>query len=192
MIAENGRTKSNPQKNLANAIKCNWLFNFWQSFNWSAFGQFKINCLNWFCLEIHFSSIRRLSVVWLWEIIHLRLMNNRTTNFFIIVQCTQSSTCQCLEMTIFCYITVMFLSWDWEKIQSVAQLTFKKIVKSMLRRQKTINSLKNYFQTKWLCKEWFAHVIACTGCADDNNNTHLFSLISVNKQKSFLWNLYTL
>ena len=60
LIAENGRTKSNPQKNLANAIKCNWLFDFWQSFNWSAFGQFKINCLNWFCLEIHFSSVRRL------------------------------------------------------------------------------------------------------------------------------------
>ena len=60
LIAENGRTKSNPQKNLANAIKCNWLFHFWQSFNWSVFGQFKINCLNWFCLEIHFSSIRRL------------------------------------------------------------------------------------------------------------------------------------
>ena len=49
-----------------------------------------------------------------------------------------------------------------------------------------------YFETIWekqLGKEW-SHAIARTARGDpsDNNNTHLFSLLSVNKLKSFLLN----
>ena len=40
-----------------------------------------------------------------------------------------------------------------------------------------------------LIKEWFAHAIARTARGNDNNNnTHLFSLLSVNKFKRFLLN----
>ena len=71
------------------------------------------------------------------------------------------------------------------------KITLKKIEKSILRCRKTINSLKNYFSEKQLCKEWSAHAIAHTPRADDSNNnkTHVFSLLSVNKFKSFLLNL---
>ena len=49
---------------------------------------------------------------------------------------------------------------------------------------------KNFFWKKQLSKEWFARAITRTARADDNNNnTHLFPLLSVNKFKSFLLNL---
>ena len=68
-----------------------------------------------------------------------------------------------------------------ESLLKSLKISLKAIVKSILRCQKTINSLKNYFWEKQLCKEWFAHVIARY-----NNNTHLFSLLLVNKFESFL------
>ena len=87
-------------------------------------------------------------------------------------------------VTIFLFLAVKldrFLSWNWEKMYS------KKIVKSILRCRKTINSMKNYFWKKQLYKEWF-QAITRTTRGDDNNNTHLFSLQSVNKFKCFLLN----
>ena len=60
----------------------------------------------------------------------------------------------------------------------------------MLGYRKTINSQKNSSREKDFCKEWFAHAIAHTVRADDNNNnTHLISLLLVKKFKSFLLNL---
>ena len=60
----------------------------------------------------------------------------------------------------------------------------------MLGYRKTINSQKNSSREKDFCKEWFAHAIARTARADDNNNnTHLISLVLVKKFKSFLLNL---
>ena len=45
-------------------------------------------------------------------------------------------------------------------------------------------------QQQQLCKEWFAHAIARTARADENdNNTHFFSLLSVSKFQSFILNL---
>ena len=45
----------------------------------------------------------------------------------------------------------------------------------------SIDSPKNYFWKKQLCKKWFAHAIACTARADNNNiNTRLFFLLSFN------------
>ena len=73
----------------------------------------------------------------------------------------------------------MFLSWNWEKVYS------KKISKSISRRRKTINSLKNYFSDKKLCKEWSAQ--AQLGDDNNNNNTYFLSLLSIKKiQKFFL------
>ena len=48
--------------------------------------------------------------------------------------------------------------------------------------------MKSSFWGKQVCKEWFAHAIALTALADDNNTyiLYLFSLLSVNKFKSFL------
>ena len=76
-------------------------------------------------------------------------------------------------MTIFFFLIVklMFLSWNWEKVYS------KEIVKSILRCLKTINSPKNYFREKQLCKEW-SHTIVRTA---RNNNTHFFPL-TIGKQ----------
>ena len=60
----------------------------------------------------------------------------------------------------------------------------------MLGYRKTINSQKNSSREKDFCEEWFAHAIAHTARADDNNNnTHLISLLLVKKFKSFLLNL---
>ena len=76
------------------------------------------------------------------------------------------------------------------KFNQVAYDNSQMILKSILRCRKTINSPKNYFLKKQLCKEWFANVIARTARADDNNdNTHLFSLLSIRKLKNFLLNL---
>ena len=72
----------------------------------------------------------------------------------------------------------MFLSWNWEKVYS------KKISKSISRRCKTINSLKNYFSEKQLCKEWSAQA----QLGDDNNNTnntYFLSLLSIKKIQKF-------
>ena len=56
-------------------------------------------------------------------------------------------------------------------------------------RMQSIDSPKNSFWKKQLCKEWFAHVIARTARTDDNNNnTHLFSLLSIIKFNRFLLN----
>ena len=72
----------------------------------------------------------------------------------------------------------MFLSWNWEKVYS------KKISKSISRRCKTINSPKNYFSDKQLCKEWSAQA----QLGDDNNNTnntYFLSLLSIKKIQKF-------
>ena len=95
-------------------------------------------------------------------------------------------------VSIFFFLTVklMFLSWNWEKVYS------KMIVKYIFRCRTTINSPKNCYWEKKLCKEW-SHAIARTARGDvnnnnnnknNNNNTHLFSLLSVNKFKRFLLN----
>ena len=85
------------------------------------------------------------------------------------------------------YVFVLNLT---ESLLKSVKIALKKIVKSILRNRKTINSSKNSFGKKWHCKEWFAHAIACTARADDNNNnTHLFPLLSVNKFKRFLLHL---
>ena len=45
-------------------------------------------------------------------------------------------------------------------------------------------------QQQQLCKEWFAHAIARTARADENDNyTRFFSLLSVSKFQSFILNL---
>ena len=78
-----------------------------------------------------------------------------------------------------------------ESLIKSLKITVKKTLKSILRSRKSIDSPKNYFWKKQLCKEWFALVIARTACTDDNNNnnnTHLFSLLSTIKFKSFLLN----
>ena len=108
-----------------------------------------------------------------------------------IVARAQSSTRQCLRDYInflpHCYVFVEKMS---EILLKSLKITLKKIVKSILWCRKTINSPKNSFWKKKLCKELFAHAIARTARADDNNNnTHLFPLLSVNKFKSFLLNL---
>ena len=85
------------------------------------------------------------------------------------------------------YVFVLNLT---ESLLKSVKIALKKIVKSILRNRKTINSSKNSFGKKWHCKEWFAHAIACTARADDNNNnTHLFPLLSVNKFKKLLLHL---
>ena len=66
----------------------------------------------------------------------------------------------------------------------------KKIVKSILRCRKTIDSPKNSFWKKQFCKEWSTHAVARTARGDNNNNTHLFSLLPVEKFKSFLNSRY--
>ena len=65
----------------------------------------------------------------------------------------------------------------------------KMIVKSIFRCGKTINSPKIETDRKQLCKEW-SHAKSRTARGDDNNNsnTHLFSLLSVNKFKRSLLN----
>ena len=56
----------------------------------------------------------------------------------------------------------------------------------MLRCQKTIRA----FTEKFFSRETTLQRMICTACADDNNNnTHLFFLLSFNKLKSFLLNL---
>ena len=88
---------------------------------------------------------------------------------------------------------MIFLSHSYvfvlrESLIKSLKITLKKIVKSILRCQKTINSPKYSFWEKQRFKEWFAHAIALTARVDDNN-THLFSLLSVNRFKRFLLNL---
>ena len=76
----------------------------------------------------------------------------------------------------FLTVSLRFLSWNWEKVYS------KMIVKSIFRYRKIV------IERKQVCKEW-SHAIARTAGGDDNNNnTHLFSLLSVNKFKRFLLN----
>ena len=109
---------------------------------------------------------------------------------FIIIGCAQSSTCQCLREYVFLPHSYVFVLKLRESLIKPLKITVKKILKSILRYRKTIDSPKNYFWKKQLCKEWFAHVIARTARADDNNNnTHLFSLLTISKFKSFLLNL---
>ena len=65
------------------------------------------------------------------------------TEKFIIVGRAQSSTRQCLrEYIFFLTVKLMFLSWNWEKVNS------KMIVKSIFRCRKTINSPKNCYWEK--------------------------------------------
>ena len=94
----------------------------------------------------------------------------------------RSSTRQCLRVYMF-FLTVnlMFLSWNWEEVYS------KMIVKSIFRCRKLLIHRKIVIERKQLCKEW-VHALARTARGDDNNNsnTHLFSLLSVNKFKRFL------
>ena len=130
-------------------------------------------CVN--CCFDHFDNMSKRSK---WQL----------TQIFIIVARVQSSTCQCLHDYIFLPHSSVFVLKLRESLLKSFEITFKKIVKSILRCQKTIDSPKNSFWKNWLCKEWFAHAIACTARADDNNS-HLFSLLSVNKFKSFLLNL---
>ena len=75
----------------------------------------------------------------------------------------------------------MFLSRNWEKVYS------KKYCKICFE------VLENYYHWKvflreTLFKEWSATTIAHRGDNNCNNNTHLFSLLSVDKFKSFLLN----
>ena len=89
-----------------------------------------------------------------------------------------------------CLCNYIFVLKLRESLIKSLKITVKKIIKSSFKRQKTINSPKNSFWKKQLCKEWFARAIAHPACADDNNNnSHLFSLLSVSKFKSFHLNL---
>ena len=112
-------------------------------------------------------------------------MQQLTWNF--IVGRAQSSTRQCLRAYIF-FVTVklMFLSWNWEKVYS------KMNENPYLGAGKLLIHQKIVIERKQLCKEW-SHAIARTARGDDNNNnnTHLFSLLSVNKFKRFLLNFLT-
>ena len=83
----------------------------------------------------------------------------------------------------FLTVKLMFFSWNWENVYS------KMIVKSIfIGAGKLLIHRKIVIERKQLCKEW-SHAIARTARGDDNNNnTHLFSLLSVNKFKRFLLN----
>ena len=89
-----------------------------------------------------------------------------------------------LYVTIFFFLTVklMFLSWNWEKVYS------KMIVKSIFRCRKTINSPKNcYWEKTTLQRMISSHSLhSSRRWQQQLNNTHLFSLLSVNKFKRFL------
>ena len=77
-----------------------------------------------------------------------------------------------------------------ESLLKSPKITLKKIVKCILRYRKTINSPKNSFREKQLCKEWFAHIVVRTARSITlNNNTHGSFLLLVNKFKSLLLNL---
>ena len=90
-------------------------------------------------------------------------------------------------------LTDVFVLKLRESLIKSLKITVKKFLKSILRCRENINSPKNSFWKKKLCKEWFAHARARTAklaqMATLGNNTHLFSLLSVYKFKSFLLNL---
>ena len=108
---------------------------------------------------------------------------------FIIIACTQSSTRQCLREYVFLPHSYVFVLKLRESLIKSLKITVKKILKSILRCRKSIDSPKHSFWKKQLCKTWFAQVIARTARTDDNNNnTHLFSLLSIIKFNRFLLN----
>ena len=84
-------------------------------------------------------------------------------------------------MFFFLTVKLMFLFWNWEKV--------KWLWNPYLGAGKLLIHQKIVIERKQLCKEW-AHAIVHTACGDDNNNnnTHLFSLLSVSKFKHFLLN----
>ena len=109
---------------------------------------------------------------------------------FIIIACTRSSTRHCVREYVFLPHSYVFVLKLRESLIKLLKITVKKILKSILRCRKSIDSPKNSFWKKQLCKEWFAHVIARTARTDDNNNnTHLLTLLSIIKFKSFLLNV---
>ena len=75
-----------------------------------------------------------------------------------------------------------------ESLLKSLKITSKKIVKFVLSFREKIYSPKNSF-LKELCKEWFPQNTARIPRGDDNNNnnTHLFSLLSVDKFKRVLF-----
>ena len=97
----------------------------------------------------------------------------------------RSSTRQCLRVCMF-FLTVnlMFLSWNWEEVYS------KMIVKSIFRCRKTINSPKNCYWEKTTLQRMISRHSPHSSrrWQQQLNNTHLFSLLSVNKFKRFLLN----
>ena len=83
------------------------------------------------------------------------------------------------------YVTIFFKASFYPE---TGPCTLKRIVKSILRCRKTITLPKNYFWEKQLCRKW-SHAIAHTARGDNNNNnTHLFFILSLNKFKNFLLN----
>ena len=78
----------------------------------------------------------------------------------------------------------MFLSRNWEKVYS------KMIVKSIFRCRKTINSPKNCYWEKTTLQRMISRHSPHSSqkWQQQLNNTHLFSLLSVNKFKRFLLN----
>ena len=91
-----------------------------------------------------------------------------------------------LYYIIFLYYDYIFLPYSYVFVLKLRgsllnslKITFRKIVKSILRCRKDINSQKNSFWKKTFAKnELHINAIARTARGDDsNNNTHLFPLI---------------
>ena len=117
---------------------------------------------------------------------------NAAVNYLKFYYCNARSKQYASVSTWLCifFTSQLFFFLETEKkFTQVAYDNYKKIVKSILRCRKTINSPKNYFWERQICKEWSAHAIAGTVRGDDKNNTHLFSLLSVNKLERFSFKL---
>ena len=82
----------------------------------------------------------------------------------------------------FLTVNLMFLSWNWEKVYS------KMIVKSILRCRKTINLPKNCYWEKTTLQRMISRHSPHSSRRWQQQQRHLFSLLSVNKFKRFLLN----
>ena len=95
-------------------------------------------------------------------------MQQLTQNFIIVAR-AQSSTRQCLRVYIFLPHRYVFVLELRESLLKSLKITLKKIVKSILRCLKTINSPKKFFLKEITLQRMICtRHSSCTVRADDN------------------------